>query len=429
MVLTGIRVDIIPEPGYSEVALLENGNDVSLPGAEPNGTICYGINIDSLNQHIVLDIFFRANDSNTHNDGSNGDNHDGDHMESYFVSAYFEGIDTPILSDYNGNIQIPSGWTSGSVRFSTMLDEKELHLDVEGIANNEQINRSVDVKGKDGEEYIVIKKDFNNYGKVVIHLITEPVNTIVTLVSDDFIGVNATAELAMSYSLGSSAIDKAILTNNDSAQVSIFFGNMSTTLITEGSKVDKITKVVGGKSVIYHEDGTVTVNLLPLSEETSTDLVLTIKMKDNSTITRKLRILRTAIDLSFIQGDIGGTLLAGYVINKAYLYENKNHDPEIFDAYLQVILYKDGVVAGYKQVQIDDEDFVNMLGPNESTSMEAFAPSAIVLYGKMSNDTIEGVNSASVFLTNGPLNFDSENLPPVEYGIGSGVTIEFGGGK
>lgn len=432
-----IMVDIIPEPGYSEVSALENGVSVSLPGAEPNGIRSYGIAIDSLNKYIILDITFGK-------DG--GAMPGGGHHENYPIIAYFNGVNTPIISDQDGYIQIPSGWTTGNVEFYASVCEidgklrpyidgeaydpgtqREMHIDIEGVANLNQINSSVDVNGDSGDEYIVVKKGFSNYGKVVLHLITEPINTRITLISENYVGVRATAEYDMSYSLGSVAIDNAILTNNNAGEVSIFFGNISTTLVAEGPNVDRITKVTGGEEVIYNEDGTSTVKLPPLSEETTTQLTLTIKMKDNSIIIRKLKVARTAIDLIFTTADGDATLLAGYVVNKAYLYDNKDHDPKIFDAYLQVILYKDGVVAGYKQVQIDDEDFVNSLGPNDSGSIEVCGPGAIVLYGKASNDTIEGVNSASVFLTNGPLNFDNKTLPSVEFGIGSGVTINFGG--
>ena len=85
-----------------------------------------------------------------------------------------------------------------------------------------------------------------------------------------------------------------------------------------------------------------------------------------STVTKTLDIARTALALRYNKGDGDGTLVAGYVANKGYLYNNQNHNDEIFDAYLQVILYKDNVVAGYKQIQIDDEDFINSLDSNES---------------------------------------------------------------
>jgi hypothetical protein len=92
-----------------------------------------------------------------------------------------------------------------------------------------------------------------------------------------------------------------------------------------------------------------------------------------------------------------------------------------------VVLYKDDVVAGYKQVKIDDEAFINRLDNNQSGSMELHSDDRIKLYGKDLGDTIDGVNKASVFLTNGPIDYNSDTLPSVEFGIGSGVTILFGG--
>ena len=53
--------------------------------------------------------------------------------------------------------------------------------------------------------------------------------------------------------------------------------------------------------------------------------------------------------------------------------------------------------------------------------MEVFSDGRIKLYGKALNDTIEGVNRASVFLTDGRIDGDSDVLPSVEFGIGAGV--------
>ena len=38
---------------------------------------------------------------------------------------------------------------------------------------------------------------------------------------------------------------------------------------------------------------------------------------------------------------------------------------------------------------------------------------------------IEGVNKASVFLTNGPIDYKNNVLPSIEFGLGAGVEIEW----
>ena len=119
------------------------------------------------------------------------------------------------------------------------------------------------------------------------------------------------------------------------------------------------------------------------------------------------------------------TVYAGYVVNKGYLYNNQNHSDAIFNAYLQVVLYKDDVVAGYKQIKIDDEALINNLQNDESGSLELYSEQQIAVYGKEAGGLIEGVNKVSVFLTNGPIDFNGDTLPSVEFGIGSGVTCQW----
>ena len=229
----------------------------------------------------------------------------------------------------------------------------------------------------------------------------------------------------MSYSLGSNAIDQALLTNTNSGDVSIFFGNTETTLEVAGVRVQEIESATGGKSTRINNDGTVTIELPELSKETTTTVNLAIKLYDGTTIHKTVNIKRTAILLQHSYGGGDDTVYAGYVVNKGYLYNNSNHNDAIFNAYLQVMLYKDDVVVGYKQIKINDESLVNSLENNESGSMELYSQNQIPIYGKETNDLIDGVNKISVFLTDGPVDFNKA-LPSIEFGIGSGVTLEWG---
>jgi hypothetical protein len=158
--------------------------------------------------------------------------------------------------------------------------------------------------------------------------------------------------------------------------------------------------------------------LPPLSEEATTTVTLTLELNDNTTITKTINIIRTAIELTYFEET--NTVKAGYVAHKAYLYNNQPHNNEIFDAYLQVMLYRDNKVVEYKQIQIDDEDFINNL-EEDSGAMESFSDKGIEIF----KGEIEGVNKISVFLTNGPIDFNSDVLPSIEFGIGSGVILEW----
>ena len=343
--------------------------------------------------------------------------------------------------DQEGAILIPNNWTNGKVTFKAKIckvngttapdnginipdanSQEEITVRIEGIANGSQINGTV----TGTREYVNVSENFRNYGKLTLHITSVeeggPVNTIINIVVADLINIRATAPLGMSFSVGSSAVDQAIITQDVTKDLSIFFGNTEATLIVSGQNVDKITAVNNnGNEVTLNENGSATVRLPDLSVETTTQVKVTILLKDGNSITRTVNIRRTAIMLEYDNRQ--KSLRAGYVMNKAYLYNNQAHNDEIFNAYLQVILYKDNVVAGYKQVKINDEAIVNRLQNNEAWSIETFDDNPIVLY----SGTPEGVNKASVFLTNGPIDFESETLPSVEFGIGSGVTIEFGG--
>lgn len=444
-----VLLELIPESGY-EVAgsAAINGTQEFLPGAEADGSRRWGIDVTrSLGDVIIVDgISFQTEGADP---GPGQDEPPAPPpFVQYDVIAKFEGFGSDVLSDQNSCILMPENWTSGKVEFyartctvngemqpyhdGMQCDEnsyQELRLDIIGITNLDSIGRSVDVQGLPGDQAAVFASNFLNYGRTGLHVCRPEtdINQLVNIVTADLIFVKAEADLGMSYSFGSATIDNVILTNSSSGDVSIFFGNTETTIIVEGARTMGITKVAGGVSHVIHDDGTATVVLPPLSTETTTALQLTIGLQGGGSVVKELNIRRTAIDLGFNTADGNATLEAGYVINKAYLYQNHQHDDDIFDAYLQVILYQDGVVAGYKQVKIDDEEIVNSLSDNQSGSIELHGEAPIKLYGKDLNDTIAGVNSASVFLTNGPIQFDSETLPSVEFGIGSGVTIRFGG--
>lgn len=414
------------ESGYDVENVLVNGLDAGLIA----GDMTKGISITSGSSMTVTFNFKTASE------GPGGPGGPGE-FAVFPIVAYFNGIEDPVESNEFGDILLPDDWTDGTVTFKAKVcevdgkivpndginvcdteTEREYDLNIQGIANREQVNNTV--SGSEDGKHIIVSEDFKNYGKVGIHLTNEDLNLVVNLIHEDLINIEASAPLAMSYSYGTSTVDQVILTNSETGDVSIFFGNMETTLIASGPKVKGIKNVVGGISVNYDNDGGAIISLPDLSVETITPVTLTIEMLDNSTVTRKVNIIRTAIMLA-IDGETKA-LKAGYVINKAYLYNNQSHNSEIFDAYLQVILYKDNVVAGYRQVQIDDEEIVNSLNDDESTSIEVVGERPIILY----TGDIEGVNKASVFLTNGPIDYKSDTLPPVEFGIGAGVQIEWG---
>ncbi|HPF83648.1 MAG TPA: hypothetical protein PLV83_05775 [Bacilli bacterium] len=448
-----ISVELTIESGYEKGnQYIYNGNHINYPGS---GDI--GLDITSNNIHnvdFVIDV------QGSSNNNSNNQSDIPPSMMNWDIFAKFEGVNTNIHSN-QGNILIPESWTSEKVElFATVCTSltgnmvpynsemiagtdyqvgtvREEKLDIEGINNLDQINNSVRINGTNGNKSLIILNDFYNYGVAGLHLVKPNennnleayINTTVKLITDDVVFVKTESPLAMSFSYGTATLDSAVfnINNNKSGDVSIFFGNTSTTLKAEGSKVQKISEVIGGTSVVYNnENGSATVNLPPLSNETTTNLTLKIQLQDGTIITRKLNVIRTAIELRYNNAQGGGTLEAGYVMNKAYLYNNQNHNDEIFNAYLQVILYKDNVVAGYKQIKINDEEVVNRLHENESGSMEVYDnDNKIVLYGTELNDTIEGVNHASVFLTNGPIDGNSNLLPSIEFGIGAGVEISW----
>jgi hypothetical protein len=53
--------------------------------------------------------------------------------------------------------------------------------------------------------------------------------------------------------------------------------------------------------------------------------------------------------------------------------------------------------------------------------MESVNPESLVIY----DGGIEGANKVSVFLTNGPIDYNSDILPSIEFGLGAGVQIEW----
>ncbi len=351
------------------------------------------------------------------------------------ILAYFSGVPEPVEKDTEGNITVPVGWTSGTVSFKAKTSEKDgkivpydsglgapilVNLNIIGINNRDYINKSV---SSDDGETIIINEDFINYGKTGIHLGSgEDINTFVDVITENLIAVSATAPMNMAYSYGAT-MDQTLVTNRPSGDVSIFFGNNNVNLKAAGPKVSGITNLTGAVHTLNSENGSVDISLPPLSVETTTSVILTIKLDDNSTVTRKINIIRTAIELSI--GGESNILRAGYVMNKGYLYNNQPHNDSLFDAYLQVILYRDNKVAGYRQIQIDDEEFVNNLEENEGGSIESIGDNPIILY----EGEIEGVNKASVFLTNGPIDFTKNALPSIEFGLGAGVQIEWGNNK
>ena len=354
---------------------------------------------------------------------------------TYPIKAYFNGVNNGVTMNENGSIIIPDGWTNGTVSFKAKVCEvngqtvpnngkntcdadssKEVELVIEGIANSSQIDSTV--IGSNTRKYITIAKEFADYGNAIIHLTGDnAINSVVSICTKDLVTITANAKLDMSLSVGSTSYVQAIITKDIEKDLSVFFGNNETTLVVAGYNVNKITSVIGGKSVVLNNDGSATVKFPDLSVETTTQVKVAILLNDNTTITRTINLKRTAIMLNYDKRT--KQLRAGYVMNKGYLYKNQNHDDSIFNAYLQVILYKNDKVAGYKQIKIDDEKIVNRLGNNEAWSIETFDNNPIIIY----DGSQTGINGASVFLTNGPINASSNTLPSIEYGIGAGVKL------
>lgn len=367
----------------------------------------------------------------------------------YPIVAYFEGINTGIEMSEDGTIILPDGWTTGKVTFKAKIctvggvispdngynipdsdSQQEITVRVEGIANGVQLNGTV--IGSEDRSFVTFNNGFENCGKATIHITSVeesgPVNTIINIVDKNIMYVTAIAPLAMSMSVGSEEVTQAIITKNEEKSVSVFFGNSEVTLNADGLNVDKIIGVTGGNGTTLNNDGSATVKLSKLSEETTTKVEITILLKDGSSIKRTINIKRTAILLNYDERE--NKLKIGYVMNKTYLYNNQLHNDNIFDAYIHVILYKGHTVAEYRQIKVNDEEIINALvngtqykGMNlpadGSWSIETFDTDAM----KIDLSEMDGITKASVFLTNGPLQVDKE-LTSVEYGVGSGLTIE-----
>lgn len=415
-------VELTTETGYSlEQFYHIDGTQFNIPN---NNEI--EININNNREFIVDFQFVQGAQSN-----------------SFPLVAYFENV-LAGQAIIDNHVLLPEGFTTGDITFKTSVcdapngsvipndgnsnctNPREIPVRIEGVANGNQLNNTV----RGNHQKLEILSGFEKYGKASLHLVkvneTDPeINSFIDVITEDLINIKAESPIWMSYSLGSSSIDQAILTNTNKGNVSIFFGNNETTLKADGIKVDKITKVTGGKSVRLNNDGTATIELPELSKETTTTVEVSILLYDGTTIKKTIDIARTAIMLQHNYGENDNSVYAGYVANKGYLYNNLSHNDEIFNAYLQVILYKDDVVVGYKQIKIDDKKLIDDLHNNESGSLEIYSDKQIPIYGKATNDLENGVNRVSVFLTNGPVDFN-KNLPSIEFGIGSGVTLEWG---
>lgn len=415
------------EDGYEARSYSVDGNNYLTPGG---GATPY-VDINSSADHTVSFDFQRIN-----NNPGPGDDGPLPSMVNYPILAYFEGIIEPVESTLENTILIPNEWTSGMVSFKAKIcmvgeeirpddgftecdPETQVLSDLEIIAFIVVDELRGIVTGSEDDSHLNIDEGFDNVGKAGIHLGNNILNLTTDIISQNLINVEAMAPMRMDYSYGLSTIDQTIVTNNISGNLAIFFGNEEVTLMATGPNVEGITNLTGAEYILNNEDKSVTVSLPPLSEETTTSVSITIELSDNSTVTRQINVMRTAIELSY-EGE-SRTIRAGYVMHKAYLYNNQPHDDNIFNAYLQVIVYRNDVVVGYRQVQIDDEEFVNNLGENESGSMESVAPDSLVIY----DGGIEGANKVSVFLTNGPIDYNSDILPSIEFGLGAGVQLEW----
>lgn len=414
-----VTVEVYPESGYQHSQnYVYNGT----PSVFPDGTsINLGINANSV---FNFDFDFEAKNNNP-----------APTPVTYPVIAYFNGVNNPVAMDQSGSILIPDGWTSGDITFKAKVcinngnlvpdngeitcdagTSRESSLGIEGIANLDQINRTL----SGTREHLTVSSEFMDYGYGIIHLTSneDNINTVVNISTKNLITLTADSPLAMSFSVGSTSVIQAIVTKDISSDLSVFFGNTKTKLVAKGPNVSKITSVTGAKSVALNGDGTASVTFPDLSTETTTKVKVTILLNDDTSVTRTVNLKRTAIMLSYDK--FNHKLKAGYVMNKAYLYNNQNHSDNIFNAYLQVILYKDNLVTGFKQVKINDEYIVNNLASDAAWSIETFNDDAIILL-----DNTTGYTGASVFLTNGPLDINTSNLPSIEFGIGSGVTTSW----
>lgn len=420
-----VKVEVSPSTGYQrQASYYYNGT----PGSFPGDNIV-GLDIKSNNVH-SFDFKFEV-------EGSESNPGEGDPIPeiNYPIVGYFAGIETGIEKNSTGSILMPTDWTSGNVYFKAKTctvdgvlapndgvapcdtdSETELSLRVEGIGNSSQIDGSATIGGK--KEYLKVSTNFSNYGHAIVHLMSEDdtINAIISVDAESLITLTAEAPLAMSFGVGSTSVKQAIVTSDVERNLSVFFGNTTTTLIPAGPHVSKITAVTGATTVL-NEDGSATITLPDLTKETTTQVKVTILLDNSTSVTRTVNIVRTAVMLEVDKRV--NKVTAGYVMNKAYLYNNQAHSDSIFDAYLQVILYKDSTVVGYKQIKIDDEQIVNGLGSNEAASIETFDENPIVVF----DGSIEGVNGVSVFLTNGPIKGSDDILPSIEYGIGAGVKI------
>ncbi|HOZ54093.1 MAG TPA: hypothetical protein PKY25_02050 [Bacilli bacterium] len=416
------------EEGYEATGYVVNGQDFMTPGG---GETIY-VSITSGDS-----ISVRFNFSAINNNPGPGEGPIPSNI-NYPILAYFENIESPIESNSNNQILMPNNWTTGTVSFKAKICEVDgelapndgesvcdvgteslSDLDIEGISNRDQINQTV--SSNEAQNSIIIDSGFSDYGKVGIHLTNDILNITTDVISNNLINIEASAPMRMDYSYGLETIDQTIVTSSTSGAVSIFFGNNEATLIATGPNVLGITNLTGAPHTLNDEDKSVNVTLPDLSVETETPVTITIELLDHSTVTRQINIIRTAIELSY-DGE-HNRVNAGYVMHKAYLYNNQNHSDTIFDAYLQVILYSNNKVIGYKQIEIDDESIINGLEENGSGSIESIGPEPIVVY----DGTIQGVNKVSVFLTNGPIDYNSNALPSIEFGLGAGVQFLLGG--
>lgn len=370
----------------------------------------------------------------------------------YPIFGIFSGFDEHQQMDTNGNIIAPDGWELGTVQFYAkvckkgneirpyndecedgFIEDTNYELYTVGIQNN----ANGTVTSIPGNAMFNFSDNFKNYGKASFHLSDKdsimtppeeetPLNFVgPSVLLSNYIGLDTMAKYSMEFSLFSDYSSRATLTNANEATIYTFFGNDEITLIPEGKNVVKISKVTGAKSVEYVDNEAI-LELPSLSIETTTTVQVEFELNDETKITKTINIARTALLLDYNNAE-GKNVYADYIVNKGYLYDNKSHDESGFDAYLQVILYKNDVVAGFKQIQINDKELVDSLEADESMSTEIFDDGKfrIPVYGKITDDLIEGVNKVSVFLTNGPIKFSDDKLPSIEFGVGSGVTLEW----
>jgi len=331
------------------------------------------------------------------------------------------------VSITDGEIVFPDGWDYGQVRF----DMGETGLIVQG----EFSGRARDTVDVDRDtNYVTFSSDFPSTGYAMIHMVTDDMTEFQPPSDMRFITFKHPGYLGLAFATGFPELGMnrdsglPVYTSLDSQVLEIFYGNTFVDL-----KPDSLTpisiddfSVSGGLSteiVMLPPFGPfgeplegelspyIRVYLPPIYEPENT-LTLTINGEE-----KELILQRKAFRVHWSPET--STLESSYYANKAYLYENQSHDTAPFQAYFQITFFDGDQVVGFRQVEVDDKELIDMMWEDESNLIEIMP-----IYGLDYDGTlIEGADRATVILTNGPIDFNSATLPSIEFGIGTGVEV------